>query len=121
MEVLVAGLIGGVIMLGSVHGLNFALQAGGISRAILTENDFKVTLSKAIDNCNENFDHRPPLNRITNSVETEKKKGIGTITSIYSQGVKIIETGDYRGEIEVVKMELKGDSTKTPRTFIAYL
>ena len=120
MEVLVGGAIGAVIMLGSVKGLSIALQAGGVSRSILTENDFRMTLSKAVNHCWVNF--KPE--KITNSDSTKKSKGIGALEAIYSvaggQEVSLISKGVYKRDIEVVKMELRGDPTENRRSFIAF-
>ena len=122
-ETLVATAIGSVLILGSVKALSVALQAGGVSRSILTENDFRMTLSKSLRNyCTANL--KPE--KLTG---TNKNKGIGTLENIYSitgqetgspQEISVINKGDYKTDIEVVKMELKGDLAKQTRTFVAF-
>ena len=130
-EVLVAGVIAGVIALGSLRSLEFAMQAGGVSRAILNENDFKLTVSKAlVDNCYGNL---KPENLIGSEENT--KKGIGELKKATPRdGLKLsihdteptIKIGTFKGDIEVVKMEVTGDSSKEcpdtgcKRDFVAY-
>lgn len=110
-EVLIAGAIGGVIMLGSVKALSFALQAAQVSRSILTENDFRLTVSKALKTaCVENL--KPA--RLTGD---DSAKGIGTLAEITKPS---IGTGIYKKDVDVVRMELKGDPTTETRTFIAF-
>ena len=111
MEVLIASVIGGVVMLGSIKGLSFALQAAQVSRSILTENDFRLTVSKALKTaCVENL--KPARLTGTNSA-----KGIGTLAEITKPS---IGTGIYKKDVDVVKMELKGDPTAETRTFVAF-
>ena len=110
-EVLIASVIGGVIMLGSIKGLSFALQAAQVSRSILTENDFRLTVSKALKTaCVENL--KPA--RLTGS---NSAKGIGTLAEITKPS---IGTGIYKKDVDVVKMELKGEPTSETRTFVAF-
>ena len=128
-EVLVATVIGGVVVMGSLESLRFAMQAGSVSKAILTENDFKLTLSNAVDkNCTANFS--PTTTQITG---THKAKGIGQVNKLFLEGddpdtdSPIIQVGTFKGDIEVVKMELTGDNSEDTagggdfkREFIAY-
>ena len=113
-EVLVASVIGGVIILGSLQSLKFAMQAGGVSRAILTENNFKLTLSNALkDNCQNNL--QPS--------DADKAKAIIPVTSLRLKpgAPDIIEIGTFKGDIDVVKMEIRAQAnTDTSREFIAY-
>ena len=110
-EVLIASVIGGVVMLGSIKGLSFALQAAQVSRSILTENDFRLTVSKALKTaCVENL--KPA--RLTGS---NSAKGIGTLAEITKPS---IGTGIYKKDVDVVKMELKGEPTSETRTFVAF-
>ena len=116
-EVLVTGVIASVMMLGSAHTLMLAMQASGVSRAILTENDFKFTLSKALkENCTANLR--------TVSI-TNKENAVIPVTELklkVDDTDPIIKTGKtFKGDIEVVKMEVKAqDKTDTSREFIAY-
>ena len=98
-------------MLGSIKGLSFALQAAQVSRSILTENDFRLTVSKALKTaCVENL--KPA--RLTGS---NSAKGIGTLAEITKPS---IGTGIYKKDVDVVKMELKGEPTSETRTFVAF-
>ena len=128
-EVLVAGAIAGVILIGNLHSLKFAMQAGAVSKAILTENDFKLTVSRAlVDNCYDNL-------KPTKLTGSDHKKGIGVLKpASQGGGLKlnnqdtepIIKIGAFKGDIEVVKMEVTGDSSKDcpdtgcKRDFVAY-
>ena len=123
-EVLVAGVIGGVIVLGSVESLRFSMQAGAVSRTILTENDFKLTVSRAlVDNCYGNL--KPT--KLTGSDNTKGIGEVGGLKLVDSESADfIIEKGTFKGDIEVVKMEVTGDSSKDcpdtgcKRDFVAY-
>ena len=115
-EVLIAGVIASVIAIGSLQSLKFAMQSGTVSRSILTENDFKLTLSRALtDNCLGNL--KAPS--IANKANT-----VIPITSLklkISDTDPIIEVGTFKTDIQVVKMEVKAKAiTDTRREFIAY-
>ena len=131
-ETLVATAIGSVLLIGSAKSLSVALQSGAVARSILTENDFRTTLSKSLrGHCFDNF--KP--DKIDNSDSDKKSRGIGTLEKIYSvtgidtgspQEIPVISEGNYKKDIEVVKMELKeklgpdGNPIGTARTFIAF-
>ena len=133
LEVLVATAIAGVILIGNLHSLNFAMQAGAVSKAILNENDFKLTLSNAIrENCDTNL--MPTAPQITG---THKEKGIGQVSKLFLKGEGTDYENDpaiiklspetFKGDIEVVKMELTGEDSENTagggffkRDFVAY-
>ena len=132
-EVLVGGAIAGVILIGNLHSLKFSMQAGAVSKSILNENDFKLTLSNAIrENCETNLMPKTP--QITG---THKAKGIGQVSKLFLKGEGTDYENDpaiiklspetFKGDIEVVKMELKGDDSENTagggffkRDFVAY-
>ena len=129
-ETLVAFAIASVIAMGSLHSLKFALQAGAVSRSILTENDFRLTVSNALDkNCTAN------LSPTTQLEGNHKEIGIGTVNQLFLEGddpnanppdPPIIKVGIFKGDIEVVKMEVTGndqeaiDDKTVKREFVAY-
>ena len=116
-EVLVAGVIASVIAMGSLYSLKFALQAGTVSRSVLTETDFKLSVRQALkeDVCTVNL--RPKS-------DADKEKTVIPVTSLKLKSndpEPIIEIGTFKGDIEVVKMEVRArDKTSTNREFIAY-
>ena len=113
-EVLVGGAIAGVILIGNLHSLKFSMQAGAVSKSILTENDFRLTVSNALDkNCQNNLQ---PL-------DADKEKTVIPVTSLRlkSGEPNIIEVGIFKNDIEVVKMEVRAQAnTDTSREFFAY-
>ena len=109
-EVLVAGVIASVIAIGNLQALKFAMQAGTVSRAILTENDFSSTVNKALtEDCKNNLDISETNKQLKTKdvivpVEAVKLK---TNLDPNSAPVTVIEEGTFKEDIEVVKMEVK--------------
>ena len=139
-EVLVGAAIGAVVMLGTAKTLAVALQSSNIVRTIVTEQELKGALTKAMSgeqtetkdssnnligvtrkNCAKNL---APNNLIAGTANYDTTKGEGEISTLFKvndeadppdpddrpagdpQDEKLIEIGSFRGNIEVVKMEL---------------
>ena len=137
-EVLVGAAIGAVVMLGTAKTLAVALQSSNIVRTIVTEQELKGALTKAMSgeqtetkdssnkligvkrkNCARNL---APVNFASSVSDADKAKGIGEVDTLYKvQGQpdnidnrdpddpddeELISIGSFRGNIEVVKMEL---------------
>ena len=118
-EVLVAGAIGSVIMIGSVKSLSFSLQASQVARAGLTELELRNTINLALGggfsgSCGTN------LNPKTGTLKGDNKaKGIGYVDRLLIDGQMppAIQTGEsFKGDLRIVKMALKGDESTDPKT-----
>jgi len=117
-ETLVAGVIAGVIAMGNIYSLKFAMQAGTVSRAILTESDFRTTVNKALgEDCTDNLglsDASKRLNSADVSVPVDNLK--------FKNEIVITAGETFKTDIEVVKMEVKteGNLDTRPSDFIIY-
>ena len=94
------------------------MQAGTVSRSVLTETDFKLSVRQALkeDACT--------VNLIPKS-DADKEKIVISVPSLKLKSndpEPIIEAGKtFKGDIEVVKMEVRAKTkTDTNREFIAY-
>ena len=116
-EVLVASVIGGVIILGSAKTLLISMQAGGLARAVLTENDFKLTVSQALtENCNHNLS--PTSTHLTGSIGDAYRQ-VNQLFLKDDTTNPIITVGtDFKGDMRVIRMEIRGSGSQ--RDFTAY-
>ena len=109
-EVLVATVIGGVVVLGSIESLRFSMQAGAVSKAILTENDFRLTINKALDeNCTDNLGLSDESKKLT------AKDVKIPVESLSFRNESVITVGPFKDSIEVVKMEVKTEGVEDTR------
>ena len=117
-EVLVAGAIASIIAMGNIYSLKFALQAGTVSRAILTERDFRLTINKALnEDCTANLGISPDNQKL------KDPDVVVPVGSLKFKGESVITVGTFKNDIEVVKMEVKtkgADETKRQSDFIVY-
>ena len=125
-EVLVAGAIASVIMLGSAQSIIFAMQSGAVSKAILTENDFRLTVNKALDG-QDDLGNNKCKNNLDISEDNKKLKTEDVVVPVEGlnfEGESVITVGDFKNEIEVVKMEVKtkgaNDVRERTGNFIIY-
>ena len=101
-EVLVASVVGSVLLIGSAQSLKFSLQSAQVARAILSENDLKASIAQGLNEPAE------CANSLKNNLKgPHKNDWIGELTN----GLPAVKVGDFNGDIEVVKIESKGDHT----------
>ncbi len=97
--------------------MDLTLQSVNMSKAILTENDFKATIAKGLSSDCAKSD--PEIKKSKNGLDTNGKgEFTGTLPGDIKKGV-------FKGSIEVIKIELKGKATEPatgplPRDFIVY-
>ena len=120
-ELLVASVVGTMLLGVSAKFIEMNLQSTNVAKALLTENDFKQTIAKGLENegCHETDDNQASLK--PDSLDTSapnKADGIGALKSGFS--LNSIKVGDFKGSIEVIKMELKGVATEPTRDFVVY-
>ena len=115
-EVLVMSTIGVLVISGSAEFLKVVLSSAKVSNSILTENDFKQTIARGLSiDCAE----ATPEIRPDNLEGSDKNNGIGDFKSDFTLPGDI-KIGTFKGSIEVVKMDLTGDSSKPTRDFNIY-
>ena len=126
---LIGTLVGAVIFTtvlgGSAKFVEITLQSSNTSKAILTENDFKQTIAKGLtiakDSIKAGCSTTPGDASLKPKelVGSDRDDGIGTL----KDGFELpggIKKGDFKGSIEVVKMELRGVATESKRDFVVY-
>ncbi len=115
-EVLVASVLGSVLLIGSAQSLKVSLQSAQVARSILTENDFKASISQGLkEDCTPPGTPPDPADSTYNPVlkkdnlettATDRDNGIGKLKdSVVLPGG--VQKGTFKGDIEVVKMELR--------------
>ena len=108
--------IGVLVISGSAEFLKVVLSSAKVSNSILTENDFKQTIARGLSiDCAE----ATPEIRPDNLEGSDKNNGIGDFKSDFTLPGDI-KIGTFKGSIEVVKMDLTGDSSKPTRDFNIY-
>ena len=114
-EVLVAGAVGSIIIAGSMKSLTLSLQTAQIARSSLTETELKFTFNEALKpgHCESNL--RPEKIKPTSTPPT----GLGTVDELMVGNKVLIESGkDFKGDIRVVRMEMRGPSGTDPTSGI---
>ena len=106
LEVLVASVIMGTILIGAAETFKVALQAQAISGNTIAENDLKVAFSKSVqmDNCAETL---RPLN-LAGTDDNLKNRGIGKFKDNVPLAGELKSSGLFKDRLQVVKVELKG-------------
>ena len=144
-EVLVAGAVGGVIIAGSMKSLSLSLQSAQVVRSSLSESDLRHSLRQTLgnsDDCSKNLEPTAetlPDPKAIGLYGIKREWGRGEVvqlvknagTSTTSDDILLLEKGvDFKGDLEIVKMELKGSTDETDpnnprknqitRTFVVY-
>ena len=108
-----------MLLSGSAKFVEMSLQSSNVAKAVLAESEFKQTIIQGLESegCHENDKDQAKLN--PDHLEgDDKDDGIGAFSSGFSlNGIKV---GDFKGSIEVVKMELRGVATEATRDFVVY-
>ena len=106
LEILVASVIMGTILIGGAETLKVALQSQAISGNTIAENDLKVAFSKSVqmDNCAETL---RPLN-LAGTDDNLKNRGIGKFKDSVPLAGELKSSGLFKDRLQVVKVELKG-------------
>ena len=117
-EVLVAGALGSIIVASSLKSLDLSLQATQVLRSTFTLSELDDTLAKALSGgqdgaCGTNLKPSSyPDGTLTGS---HALKGLGTVPSLKIQNTEVLKTGaDFKQQFHIIKMEMKGDSSKDP-------
>ena len=121
-ETLVAGAIGSVIIAGSMRSLQIAVESSQVAHTTLSEAEFRQMINQFFtpDNnqkCLDNF------KRIT-AEKTGGKYNVGVFGDNSEWGVgevfkldtsiPLVKGKDFKGDLEIVKMELRGEFSTTP-------
>ena len=119
---LIGTLVGAVVFTmllgGSAKFVEMTLQASNASKAVLTENNLKQTIAQGLEKkCNTNKDDAT-LNH--ESLVGDPATGIGVLKDSFTLPGGIKQGEDFKGGIEVVKMELQGVATESTRDFVVY-
>ncbi len=112
--------LGVLVISGSAEFLKVVLSSAKVSNTILTENDFKQTIAKGLKDAGCSNDQTKAKLKPA-SLVNEPDNGIGVFKGpddfSLPGGIKV---GDFKGVIEIVKMELKGVATDPTRDFVVY-
>ena len=120
LEVLVASVVGTILISGSAKFMQITLQTSNVAKSILIENDFKATIAQGLKDkgCASSADDAL-LKPASLKTGTTTDDGIGEFKdAIVLPGG--IQKGDFKGSIEVIKMELRGVAGDDTRDFVVY-
>ena len=117
--------VGLIALSGSSEFLKVVLSSAKVSNSLLTENDFKQTITKGLTiDCQKTLLDRPKTDRIIkegNLDETDKSNNIIEFTGSLPGGIQAGQ--DFKDSIKVIKIELRGDytdATNTESNFVVY-
>ena len=134
-EVLVAGAVGGVIIVGSMKSLSLSMQSAQVARSSLSESDMRHSISQILSNtgdCLANFDPTPTPNTVPTDPEqagalglygTNRDWAVGEVVRLAktlgnsdnTDDVALLKKGvAFKGDLEIVQMELKGSLGDSP-------
>ena len=133
MEILVAGAIGGVMLAGSMKTLQLSLQSAQVVKSSLSESDLHHTIRQVLSSkqdCLSNF--KPTGETIPSDPKqpssiglygADREWGVGEVVRFAKTFGNTDNTDDeallkkgvaFKGDLSIVKMELKGDLPTTP-------
>ncbi len=120
LEVLVASVVGTILISGSAKFMQITLQTSNVAKSILIENDFKATIAQGLKDkgCASSADDAL-LKPASLKTGTTTDDGIGE----FKDAIALpggIQKGDFKGSIEVIKMELRGVAGDDTRDFVVY-
>ena len=122
-ETLVGGAIGSIIIAGSMKSLQLSLESSQVAHASLSEAEFRHMINQFFtpnDNqkCLDNFAHLPtkptgPDYDAIGLFGDNSEWGVGEVFKLDSS-IPLVKGKTFKGALEIVKMELKGDLPATP-------
>ena len=119
LEILVASVIGSVLISGSARFLQITLQAHNISQSLIHEDNLRKKLKSGLESDCENTDtDSKVLKPSINGLDSDLKGAVDTNFILPGD----IKKGDYKGQIDIVKIELKDTDPvqSDARTFTVY-
>ncbi len=104
-----------VITVGTMQLATVSMQSSQVVRGTFSEQELRIAVNNILTNdnyCKANL--KPEAGRLTGS---NSQKGIGTISKLEQDGVALLEEGkSFKGNLDIVKLELTGDATQNPKT-----
>ena len=110
LEILVASVIGSALLVGGAHFLQITLQAHNISQSLLIESNLRQKIATALSNdcALESTDTNKLLKPSSSGLDSDLKGEFnGTLPGD-------IKKGDFKNQIEIVKIELKDPTSDPP-------
>ena len=114
-----------VVALGTIKLSTVSIQSSQVVRSAFSEQELRIAVNNVLTNDNDcKANLQPTTGKLTGG---NSQKGIGTISKLEKGGVVLLESGEsFKGNLEIVKMELTGDASQDPkadtvdRTFVVY-
>ena len=118
-EVLVVGVVGSIIMAGTLKTLSLSVQSSQVARSSISEQTINSLVGDILNNENECKVNLHP-NKITGE---DKLKGAGSVKALTQKSATILKTRSvFKNSLEIVDMRLSGekdsstDSLNDPKT-----
>ena len=114
------GAIGAVMLAGSMKTLQLSLETSQVARSTLSEAEFRHIINQFFtdkDKCLANFKPKTPVPTASpysiGLYGDNREWGVGEVFKLDS-AIPLEKGGDFKGDLKIVKMELKGDLPTTP-------
>ena len=113
------GAIGAVMLAGSMKTLQLSLETSQVARSTLSEAEFRHIINQFFtdkDKCLANFKPKTPVPTASpysiGLYGDNREWGVGEVFKLDS-AIPLEKGGDFKGDLKIVKMELKGDLPTT--------